>query len=54
MLLSSCGSVPVTGRKQLNLVSNSDVLATSFQQYDQFMETAPKSTNAQQTALVEK
>ena len=54
MLLSSCGSVPVTGRKQLNLVSNSDVLATSFQQYDQFMETAPKSTNAKQTALVEK
>ena len=53
-LLSSCGSVPVTGRKQLNLVSNSDVLTTSLQQYDQFMETAPKSTNAKETALVEK
>lgn len=53
-LLSSCGSVPVTGRKQLNLVSNSDVLTTSLQQYDQFMETAPKSTNAKETALVQK
>lgn len=54
LLFTGCGSVPVTGRKQLSLVSNSEVLTTSLQQYDEFMSTAPKSTNASQTALVQK
>ena len=44
MLLTSCGSVPITGRKQLNLVSDSEVLQSSLQQYASFMQTATIST----------
>src|SRR5690554_5971297 len=37
----SCGSVPFTGRRQLQLVSNDEVIALSLQQYQEFMRTAP-------------
>lgn len=53
-ILASCGSVPVTGRKQMLLVSDQEVLTLSLQQYDEFMKTAPKSTNKANTALVQK
>ena len=52
MLLTSCGSVPITGRKQLNLVSDSEVLASSLQQYNSFMQTATVSTQKTQSAMV--
>lgn len=54
LLFTSCGSVPVTGRKQLNLVSNQEVLTLSLQQYDEFMKSAPKSIDKANTALVQK
>ena len=54
LLLSSCGSVPVTGRKQLNLVSNQEVLTISLQQYQQFIKSAPISNDKKNTALVQK
>lgn len=55
LFLSSCGSsVPVTGRKQMLLVSDSEVLTLSLQEYDQFMKTAPKSTDKVNSALVTK
>lgn len=41
VFLVSCGSVPFTGRRQLQLVSNDEVLALSLQQYQEFMRTAP-------------
>lgn len=53
-LMYSCGSVPVTGRQQLLLVGDQEVLTLSLQQYDEFMKTAKKSTHKEQTALVEK
>lgn len=40
LLLSSCGSVPITGRKQLNLVSDSEVLQSSLTQYLSYMKSA--------------
>jgi predicted Zn-dependent protease len=40
LLFSSCGSTPFTGRRQLLLVSNQEVLALSLQQYNEFMSTA--------------
>lgn len=52
--LIGCGSVPVTGRKQISLVSNDEVLTMSLQQYDEFIKTAPKSTNKAQTEMVKK
>ena len=52
LLLSGCGSVPVTGRKQMLLVSDSEVLASSLTQYSEYMKSAPASTNAKGKAMV--
>jgi predicted Zn-dependent protease len=54
LLLVGCGSVPVTGRKQLNLVSDQEVLTLSLQQYSDFIKSAPISTDKANTALVQK
>jgi len=53
-ILTGCGSVPITGRKQMLLVSDQEVLTLSLQEYDKFMKTAPKSTDKANTALVQK
>jgi len=53
-VLSGCGSVPVTGRKQMLLVSDQEVLTLSLQQYDEFIKSAPISTDKANTALVKK
>ena len=52
LILSGCSSVPVTGRKQLLLVSDQEVLSSSLTQYNDYMKTATKSTNKTQTAMV--
>ena len=54
MILASCGSVPLTGRKQMLLVSDSEVLSASLTQYDEYIKTAPKSTNKTMIATVER
>ena len=41
LFLQTCGSVPLTGRRQLQLVSDEQVIALSLQQYQEFMRTAP-------------
>lgn len=54
-ILVSCGSVPLTGRRQLNLVSDQQVIALSLQQYQEFIRTAPvekNTANAQMVARV--
>ena len=52
LLLTSCGSVPITGRKQLNLVSDSEVLSSSLSEYSSYMQGAKKSSNTTQSAMV--
>jgi len=52
LLLTSCGSVPITGRSQLQLVSDEEVLASSLTEYASYMQSAPKSTNTTQSAMV--
>lgn len=54
LLTLGCGSVPVTGRKQVLLVSDQEVLTLSLQEYDKFMKSAPLSTDKANTALVNK
>lgn len=51
-LLSSCGSVPFTGRRQLQLVSNQEVIALSVQQYQDFIRTAPLEKGTTQAQMV--
>jgi predicted Zn-dependent protease len=53
-LFVSCGSVPLTGRKQMLLVSESEVLSASLTQYDRYLKTAVKSTDKTKTAMVER
>lgn len=50
----SCSSVPITGRKQLSLVSDSEIMTLSLQEYNDFIKTATKSTDQTNTALVQK
>ncbi len=52
MLLYGCSSVPITGRKQLTLVSDADVLSSSLSQYKGYMEKASISGNKTQSEMV--
>lgn len=54
LFLSSCGSVPLTGRQQVLLVSDQEVVAASLTQYNDYLKTAKLSTNKTQTAKVER
>ncbi len=51
-LLYSCATVPVTGRKQLSLVSSNEINAMSAQQYKEVVAKGPLSTNKEQIDLV--
>ena len=44
VLLSGCNKVPISGRNQLNLVSDSEVLQASLASYKEYMGKATKST----------
>lgn len=44
LLLSGCNKVPISGRNQLNLVSDSEVLQASLASYREYISKAPKST----------
>lgn len=52
LLLAGCGFVPVTGRRQVLLVSDQEVLNSSLTQYNDYMKSAPKSKSTQQSAMV--
>ena len=52
LLLYACARVAVTGRQQLSLVPNSEIIPMANQQYDSVIRTSKLSSNAQQTAMV--
>ena len=52
LLLAGCSSVPLTGRKQVLLVSDQEVLSSSLTQYNDYIKTAKKSTNVNKSAMV--
>lgn len=54
MLVWACSTVPITGRQQLNLVSESEMQGMSYQQYDQFLKENKLSTDAGKTAMVKR
>ena len=53
-LLTSCGTVPLTGRRQMLLISDAELMTASLSQYDDYMKTAPLSTDRTATATVER
>lgn len=54
IILWSCGSVPFTGRRQLQLVSNDEVIALSLQQYQEYMRTAPIERGTTSAQMVDR
>lgn len=52
LLLASCSTVSMTGRRQLNIVSESEILSASLTEYQTYMQTATKSRDAAATAVV--
>jgi predicted Zn-dependent protease len=51
-LLLSCSTVPITGRKQLDFIPSSSMLAMSVQEYDAFLKSHKLSTNEEHAQMV--
>lgn len=47
-----CSTVPITGRRQVNLLPESEMVSMGLTSYQEFMKTHPLSTNAAQTDMV--
>jgi predicted Zn-dependent protease len=54
LLVISCSTVPLTGRSQLNMISDSEMLGMSYQQYDQFLKENPTSTDQPAVQMVQR
>jgi len=52
MILLSCTTVPLTGRRQLSLIPNGNMLSMSYTEYDSFLKEHKISDDAQKTAMV--
>jgi len=54
LLIHSCATVPVTGRRQLDLVSSSEINTMSATQYQEVIKKGPLSTNVEQTEMIKR
>lgn len=52
MVIHSCSTVPLTGRRQLSLVPSSQINSLSFQQYNQVLDSSKISNNREWTKMV--
>ena len=50
----ACSTVPLTGRRQLSLVPESDMMALSFTEYDKFIKTNKLSADNNKVAMVKR
>jgi predicted Zn-dependent protease len=50
--LASCSTVPITGRRQLSLIPDNEMLSMSFQEYDQFLKENSLSKNRHEAQMV--
>jgi predicted Zn-dependent protease len=53
-IIAACTTVPITGRQQLNLISDSSMLSMSFQEYDKFLKDHKLSNDHEKTAMVKR
>jgi predicted Zn-dependent protease len=53
VMCSSCTTVPLTGRRQLDFIPAETMLSMSYQQYDDFLKSNKLSTNQAQIQMVE-
>ena len=54
LVLAACATVPITGRRQLSLVPGGEMLAMSYQQYSEVIQTSELSRDAEATAMVQR
>jgi predicted Zn-dependent protease len=54
LLMVGCTTVPITGRRQVSLVSDQEVIQMSFQAYNDLLKQSKLSSNASQTAMVKR
>lgn len=52
LIVYACATVPVTGRSQLSLISNAEIIPMANQQYREVITKGPLSRNAEQTAMI--
>jgi predicted Zn-dependent protease len=52
LLLFSCTTVPITGRQSLNLVSDSELMTMSLQQYQEVLQKSKLSQDQQKVQMV--
>lgn len=52
ILAESCSKVPVTGRRQMKLLPESQLIGMSLTSYNEFMASNPKSTNSTNSKMV--
>lgn len=53
-LIYACATVPVTGRRQLSLVSNSEIIPLAEGQYKEVLAKGPLSSNQEQAAQIKR
>lgn len=53
-MLAGCATVAVTGRRQLSLVSNEELLPMSFESYKQVLDSANLSSDQEQAAMIQR
>jgi len=53
-LLFGCATVPISGRKQLSLIPNSQILPLSYSSYQDVLKESKLSSNQEQVQLVKK
>ncbi|MFC4666770.1 M48 family metallopeptidase [Falsiporphyromonas endometrii] len=54
LFLTSCSVVPITGRRQLSLVPDTEIMQSSLAQYRSFVNQAPRSRNTTYNAMVDR
>jgi len=54
IILAACSNVLITGRKQLILVPDSEILSMSSQSYKEFIDSVPASKDLANTELIKK
>lgn len=53
-LIYACATVPVTGRTQLNLVAQDEIIAASTAEYQKVLQTSKLSNNQEQVAMIKR
>lgn len=53
LFIVSCSTVPITGRKRINIVSDSQILPASFAQYEGFLKENKISENVKMTKEIQ-